>query len=277
MLVGKLKRAIVYTFTRLLVITIVVLLVVGALYSSMKTSNLYFVLNDSLKARLDIILLKANIDEKAEFFSYEYLHSQEYERLQSKYSLYNITSYGHKLEYENLFVWPWQKQKNVIVKEAVYAINGEFDTNNMTKAEAMELGIYNVPKWQHTIYRVHLVYENGTWLIDEVTRKSDYDYQAPKTPSLSESEIDALRTPTPPPTPTPNAADLTSEKPATISSALRNDKINLREGPATEYKILEVLENGAKVTVIEESDGWYLVKTANGNTGYVSGYYIQFD
>ena len=47
--------------------------------------------------------------------------------------------------------------------------------------------------------------------------------------------------------------------------------------PATEYKILEVLENGAKVTVIEESDGWYLVKTANGNTGYVSGYYIQFD
>ncbi len=273
----KLKRALTYIFTRLLVLLLVVLLIVGAFFSSMKTSNIYFVLNDALKARLDIILLGAEVEDKSGFFSYDYLNSQEYSQLRSKYSLYIVSNYGHKFEYGNLFVWPWQKQKTITVKEAIYSINGEFDTNQMTKAEAMAMGVYNIPQWQHSIYRVRLKYENGTWVIDRVVRKGDYDYKAPKTPSLSESEIEALRTPTPAPTPTPDATDISGERPATISSAIRNDKINLREGPATEYKILEVLDNGAKVTVVEESDGWYLVKTQSGKTGYVSGYYIQFD
>lgn len=276
-LMDKAKLAFKYIYTRLLAVLFVLLLILSAFFASMKTSNIYFVLNDALKARLDIIILGTEVEEKSGFFSYDYLNSQEYAQLRSKYSLYIISNYGHKFEYSNLFVWPWQKQKTVTVKEAVYAINGEFDTTQMTKAEAMAMGVYNIPQWQHSIYRVRLKYENGTWVIDRVVRRGDYDYEAPKTPSLNEDEIAALRTPTPPPTPTPDASGVTGERPATISSAIRNDKINLREGPATEYKILEVLDNGAKVIVLEESDGWYLVKTQSGKTGYVSGYYIQFD
>ncbi len=273
----KVTLAAKYIFTRLLAVVLILGLVAGAFFSSMKTSNIYFILNDALKARLDIILLGTDVENKSDFFSYDYLNTAEYQTMRSKYSLYIISNYGHKFEYSNLFVWPWQKKKTVTVKEAVYAINGEFDTTQMTKAEAMALDVYNIPQWQASVYKVKLVYENGTWLIDSVIRKGDYDYEAPKTPSLTQAEIDALRTPTPPPTPTANPDQAQGDRSATISSAIRGDKINLREGPATEYDILEVLDNGAKVTVKEESDGWYLVVTQKGNTGYVSGYYIQFD
>lgn len=277
MRMDKVKLAFKYIFIRLLVALLVVGLFVGAFFSSMKTSNIYFLLNDALKARLDIILLGTEVEEKSRFFSYDYLNNAEYSNMRSKYSLYKITNYGHKYEYSNLFVWPWQKRKTVTVKEAVYAINGEFDTSQMTKAEAMALDVYNIPQWQASVYKVKLVYEDGTWLIDAVVRKGDYDYEAPRTPDLTQEEIDLLRTPIPAPTPTVAPGQLTGDRPATISSAIRNDKINLREGPSTEYDVLEVLENGAKVTVKEESDGWYLVVSQSGKTGYVSGYYIQFD
>jgi len=273
----KFKLALKYIFTRLLIVLILVGLVTGAFFSSMKTSNIYFLLNDALKARLDIILLGTAVEDKSGFFSYDYLNNAEYSNMRSKYSLYKITNYGHKYEYSNLFVWPWQRKKTVTVKEAVYAINGEFDTSQMTKAEAMALDVYNIPQWQASVYKVKLVYENGTWLIDGVIRKGDYDYEAPKTPDLTQEEIEALRTPTPAPTPTLAPEQNKGDRPATISSAIRGDKINLREGPATEYDILEVLDNGAKITVKEESDGWYLVVSQSGNTGYVSGYYVQFD
>ncbi len=270
----KLKRAGIYILTRAIVIGLIVGLAFSAFYSSMKTSNIYFLLNDALKARLDIILLRTEVEEKSEFFSYDYLTNAEYANLRSTYSLYNISNYGHKLEYKNLFVWPWQKTKTVTVYEVVYAINGELDTTQMTKAEAMAMDVYNIPSWKPSEYKVKLTLNNGVWTIDSITRKGDYDYEAPRTPSLSKEEIDALRTPSPAPTVKPEG-DSIEGRIATISSPIRGDKVNLREGPATEYDVIEQLENGAKVTVKEESDGWYLVVTASGNEGYVSGYYLQ--
>ncbi len=271
----KLKRAGIYILTRVIVIGLVVGLLFSAFYSSMKTSNIYFLLNDALKARLDIILLKTDIEEKSEFFSYDYLTTQEYANLKATYSLYNISNYGHKLEYKGLFVWPWQKTKTVTVYEVVYAINGELDTTQMTKAEAMAMDVYNIPEWRSSVYKVKLKLNDGIWTIDSITRKGDYDYEAPRTPSLTKEEIDALRTPSPEPTVPPAPGESIAGREATISTPIRGDKVNLREGPATEYDILEQLENGAKITVLEESDGWYLVRTASGKEGYVSGYYIH--
>ncbi len=275
---NKLVRTVIYVLSRLLIVALIVGLVISAFYSSMKTSNLYFVIQDALKARLDIILLKTDVEEKSKFFSYDYLRTAEYQQMRSSYNLYKISGYSHKFEFKNLFVFPWQKKKTVTVKEAVYTINGELDTTQMTKADAMANGIYNVPQWKPSIYSVTLIYENGSWIVDKVTRKGDFDYSMPQTPSLTKEEIDALRTPSPAPTPTLQPGEeLSGERPAKISNPIRGDKVNVRFGPATEYEILEELENGARVTVLDESDGWYIIRTASGIEGYVSGYYILFD
>ena len=275
---NKIVRAVMYVLSRILIVAVIIGLVISAFFSSMKTSNLYFVIQVALKARRDIILLKTDVEEKAKFFSYDYLKSAEYEQMRSTYGLYKISGYGHKLEFGNLFVFPWQSKKTVTVREAVYTINGELDTTQMTKADAMANDLYNVPQWKPSVYKVTLVYEKGTWIIDKVVRKGDFDYAMPQTPSLSKEEIDALRTPSPAPTPTLQPGEeLTGERPASISNPIRGDKVNVRFGPATEYDVLEELSNGAKVTVLDESDGWYLIRTASGIEGYVSGYYILFD
>lgn len=274
----KVLRAFAYTISRVAIVGVIIGLIFGAFLSSVKTSNLYFVIQDAMKARLDIILSDVKIEDKAQFFSYDYLQDAEYTELKNKYDFYTIAGYSHKFEFSDMFVWPWQTRKTITVREAVYALFGELDTSKITKEDAKAQGIDKIPGWEASEYHVTLVYEDDTWVIDSVKRVSDFDYQPPKTPSLTQEEIDALRTPSPAPTPTFNASqDFSGEHPATISTAIRGDKINVRIGPATEYDIIEKLENGAKVTVMDESDGWYLVKTENGNEGYVSGYYILFD
>ena len=53
--------------------------------------------------------------------------------------------------------------------------------------------------------------------------------------------------------------------------------MNLREGPATAYKILAELRSGDRVTVTDETDGWYYVTLEDGTKGYISDYYILFE
>lgn len=274
----KVLRVFFYIISRAIIVAAIIGLIFGAFSSSVKTSNLYFVIQDAMKARLDIILSDAKVEDKAKFFSYDYLQKAEYTELKNKYDFYSIAGYSHKFEFSNMFVLPWQTEKTVTVREAVYTLFGELDTSKITKEDAKAQGLDKIPPWEASEYHVTLIYENDTWVIDDVKRVSSFDYQPPKTPSLTQEEIDALRTPSPAPTPTFNASqDFSGEHPATISTPIRGDKINVRIGPATEYDVVEKLENGAKVTVKDESDGWYLVITENGNEGYVSGYYILFD
>ena len=124
----KSEKALFYIFSRLAAAVLVVGIIIGAFASSMKTSNVYFLLNDALSARLDVILLGKDIEDKSKFFSYNYLQGMEYSPLKDNYSIYLISNYGHKFEYSNLFVFPWQRTKTVTVKEAVFAISGELDT-----------------------------------------------------------------------------------------------------------------------------------------------------
>lgn len=275
----KILRAVLYILSRAFLVAVVVGLIVGAFFSSVKTSNLYFVIQDALKARLDVILMKTDIEDKAQFFSYDYLNANEYESLRNTYDIYTISGYSHKfeLDYMTMLVLPWQTKKTVTVREAVYTIIGELDTTKMTKEDAKTAGVDKVPAWQSSVYKVTLVYKNESWMIDSVVKTADYNYYPPQTPSLSKEEIDALRTPSPAPTPTfAPGEEVTGERPATISNPIRGDKVNVRIGPATEYDVIDELDNGVPVTVLDESDGWYLIRTQAGKEGYVSGYYILF-
>ncbi|MGE5633290.1 MAG: C40 family peptidase [Caulobacteraceae bacterium] len=50
--------------------------------------------------------------------------------------------------------------------------------------------------------------------------------------------------------------------------------LNLRKGPSTSKSIVVTLKKGLKLTVIDQSNGWYKVKTPAGTLGWVIGTYV---
>src|SRR5579859_827545 len=52
--------------------------------------------------------------------------------------------------------------------------------------------------------------------------------------------------------------------------------LNLRDAPNTQATVLELLPEGAQITVVSSSDtsGWLFIRTSDGKTGYVSSAYI---
>jgi len=68
--------------------------------------------------------------------------------------------------------------------------------------------------------------------------------------------------------PTPEAAGL--QVPRFVS--LKSDRVNLRQGPGTEYPTAWVFRRaGLPVEVIKEFESWRQVRDAEGTTGWVSG------
>ncbi|MFZ5986279.1 MAG: SH3 domain-containing protein [Bacillota bacterium] len=53
--------------------------------------------------------------------------------------------------------------------------------------------------------------------------------------------------------------------------------LNVREGAGTEYKIVDKLDRGEKVSILAKENGWYKIKMSNGTIGWVSSTYISTD
>ncbi|MCL2369813.1 MAG: peptidoglycan-binding protein [Firmicutes bacterium] len=70
--------------------------------------------------------------------------------------------------------------------------------------------------------------------------------------------------PQPPPPPPPTGGNLIG----TVRTSGGN--LNLRSGPGTNFGVVATLPNGTPLTVIGEQNGWYNVRTAGGQTGWVS-------
>lgn len=52
-------------------------------------------------------------------------------------------------------------------------------------------------------------------------------------------------------------------------------RLNVRETPAPNGKVIEILDKGNIVTIISSDVGWYKIKTASKKTGYVMAQYIE--
>ncbi|KKM09865.1 hypothetical protein SY88_16900 [Clostridiales bacterium PH28_bin88] len=77
-------------------------------------------------------------------------------------------------------------------------------------------------------------------------------------------------TPLPQPTPQPQQPKVTQAT-VTASSA------NVRTGPDTSYARVVTLPQGAKVTVLEEQNGWFKIKTEDGKTGWMLGTLLKIE
>lgn len=68
---------------------------------------------------------------------------------------------------------------------------------------------------------------------------------------------------------TKKSIESNSNKVGTINA----DSLNIRSGAGTSYSILGSLKGGAKIDIINSTNGWFQIN-CNGTTGYVSGEYV---
>lgn len=61
--------------------------------------------------------------------------------------------------------------------------------------------------------------------------------------------------------------------PATIVNA--ENGLNIRSGPGKEYDVVASASNGAKITVLEETNGWCKFDYGGGKIGYISKDYVS--
>ena len=104
----------------------------------------------------------------------------------------------------------------------------------------------------------------------------------PATPAATEETdpsptppAEPLPTPTPSPTPSPTPA-YTVEEMEEKEAYLNAGSANLREGPDTEYAILEELFENEKLTVTGKSGDWYRVETEDRETGFILAEFVEF-
>lgn len=62
-----------------------------------------------------------------------------------------------------------------------------------------------------------------------------------------------------------------SERQGTVTGT---DSLRVRKGPGTSYDKLTSISRGTKITVLDETSGWYKIRLANGTEGYCSSEYI---
>ena len=62
------------------------------------------------------------------------------------------------------------------------------------------------------------------------------------------------------------------DKKGTVVNCVR---LNVRETPTANGKVIDILDKGAVVTIISSDVGWYKVKTPSKKTGYVMAQYID--
>ncbi len=81
-----------------------------------------------------------------------------------------------------------------------------------------------------------------------------------------------LPTPTPIPTPTPTPEpEAETEEPVlyTVIVTAEDDHVNFREGPGTDYPIIEPIPNGTQLSILEDRDTWLRINY-NGHSGWVA-------
>ncbi|ASP83043.1 MULTISPECIES: SH3 domain-containing protein [Sinorhizobium] len=78
----------------------------------------------------------------------------------------------------------------------------------------------------------------------------------------------------------PNVFDLETQSPpdassSTLGTGLTTTNLNMREGPAANYLLVDTLVAGAAVSILEQENGWLHVReVSSGRQGWVNGSYI---
>ena len=75
--------------------------------------------------------------------------------------------------------------------------------------------------------------------------------------------------------PSTPAGPVAPNTPATIVNA--ENGLNIRSGPGPDYDVVASAQNGAKITILGEENGWYKIHYIGTNAGYISKDYVSID
>lgn len=122
------RRFLSFVASRMVLLSIVVALLILAFYLAMNTANIYILLNDGMTARTSVILTRQNADELINYFTNDFLLSDETLNIglsdASPYIDYNITDFNYKLSLEWVWAWPWENSATATIVERVPKISG---------------------------------------------------------------------------------------------------------------------------------------------------------
>ncbi|MGI6240025.1 MAG: hypothetical protein ACOYI5_10420 [Christensenellales bacterium] len=157
------RRFMWFIASRALVVTIVASILVCAFYMSMNSANIYIVLTDGLRARVETILTAAGAESLNDYFHAEFLNHDS--ALQgafdgsSAFGAYDIQSFDYVLSIESLWAWPWDDVASCTVTERVPSITGSVLSSRRDEVDP------EVPAWQGGRYSIALARSAGKWKI----------------------------------------------------------------------------------------------------------------
>lgn len=157
------RRLMWFIASRVLLVTIVASILVCGFYMCMNSANIYIVLNDGLKERVNVILTAQGAESLNDYFHADFLNSdgalQGAFSGQSAFGAYSITDFEYVLTIDSLWAWPWDSTAACTVTERVPSITGSVLSSR--KGEVDDA----LPKWQGGKYDITLVRSNGKWKI----------------------------------------------------------------------------------------------------------------
>ena len=157
------RRLMWFIASRVLIFTIVASLLVCGFYMCMNSANIYIVLTDGLKERVNVILKAEGAEDLNDYFHADFLNSDSALQGafggQSAFGAYSITDFDYVLTIEKLWAWPWDDQASCTVTERVPSITGNVLSSRKGEVDS------EVPKWQGGKYDITLVRSGGKWKI----------------------------------------------------------------------------------------------------------------
>ena len=167
------RRFFSFVASRLLIFSIVSALLILAFYLAMNTANIYLLLNDGMTARASVILTRKDADELVNFFTNDFLLSDETLNIGlssvSPYIDYNITDFKYSLSLEWVWAWPWENSATATIVERVPRITGKAVESRQSLVKSGALSA-TPPSWYGGRYTVKLVRQDGRWKIDQLTQ-----------------------------------------------------------------------------------------------------------
>jgi len=161
------RRLLWFVASKVLIVSLVVVILVFAFYYSMDAANIYTLLGDGLKQRTSVILTRQDPEYLKSFFRNEFLNNDEPLRVglsqSSPYLNYKITGFDSSVTLESVWSWPWSNTATATVTYRVSNITGA-PASGAQSADGGALPA-NPPAWATGRYTMGLIRQNGQWKI----------------------------------------------------------------------------------------------------------------
>lgn len=187
-----LRRLMWFAASKMLIYTIIVAVLILAFYISMNAANIYVLLNDGLKQRMDVILTREDPGYLNTFFQADFLANDEQLQTalspESAYLDYKINGFDTAVTLEWIWSWPWEDTAQATILFRVPSIRGTVVASKAALVRNGQLAAAP-PQWPSGRYRMEIRRTGGKWKISKMVQTQFLIENTPTpAPTLSPSQ-----------------------------------------------------------------------------------------